>query len=80
MKNISIFEHQIEKHYAYKNHLEIKIIFRIYDQIFTRLGLTVAYSKTETIAFDVPEEVKANILDFSVNGYVVNNVQTFEYC
>ena len=39
---------------------ELAEIVNIYDQNFARIGLKIATSKTETMAFNVPEEVKVN--------------------
>ena len=59
--------------------IELKGILEIYDKTFTRFGLTMAYSKTETMVFNVPEEIKARKSLFSINGNEIKNVQTFKY-
>ena len=38
---------------------ELAEILRIYDRNFTRFGLKIATDKTETMAFNVPEETKS---------------------
>ena len=47
---------------------ELAEILNIYDQTFKRFGLKISYGKTETIAFNVPKEIKAKPLLFSVGG------------
>ena len=43
-----------------KNVDELAAILNIYDQTFSRFGLQISYGKTETMAFNVPEDVKSN--------------------
>lgn len=45
---------------------ELAEILNIYDRTFKRFGLKIAYGKTETMAFNVPEEIKAKPTLFSV--------------
>ena len=58
---------------------ELAEIVNIYDQNFARFGLKIATSKTETMAFNVPEEVKAQPSLISVGGVALKNVCTFKY-
>ena len=58
---------------------ELAEIVNIYDKIFARFGLKIATSKTETMAFNVPEEVKAQPSLISVGGVALKNVCTFKY-
>ena len=48
-------------------------------QTFARFGLKISTRKTEIMAFNVPEEVKAQTSLFSVGGVVLKNVCTFKY-
>ena len=47
---------------------ELADILNIYDKTFKRFGLKISYGKTETMAFNVPEEIKAKPSLFSVGG------------
>ena len=38
---------------------ELAEILNIYDKTFTRYGLKICTGKTETMAFNVPEEIKS---------------------
>ena len=38
--------------------LSVDSILTIYDRSFTRFGLTMAYTKTETMAFNVSNDIK----------------------
>ena len=40
---------------------ELKIILEIYDRAFARFGLKTSYIKTETMAFNVDEELKSQV-------------------
>ena len=44
-----------------KNIDELAAILNIYDQTFSRFGVQISYGKTETMAFNVPEDVKSNV-------------------
>ena len=58
---------------------ELSEIVRIYDSTFTRFGLKISTSKTETMAFNVPEEVKAKPSLISIGNIPLKNVRTFKY-
>ena len=58
---------------------ELADILNIYDKTFKRFGLKISYGKTETMAFNVPEEIKAKPSLFSVGGGKIKNVRTFKY-
>ena len=58
---------------------ELSEILRIYDKTFTRFGLKIATDKTETMAFNVPEEIKSLPSLFSLGGVPINNVRKFKY-
>ena len=58
---------------------ELADILNIYDKTFKRFGLKISYGKTETMAFNVPEEIKAKPSLFSVGGEKIKNVRTFKY-
>ena len=49
-----------------KNIDELAAILNIYDQTFTRFGLKISYGKTETMAFNVPEDIKSKKTLFSI--------------
>ena len=51
----------------------------IYDHTFTRFGLNISTGKTETMAFNVPEEVKSKQSLISVGCVALQNVRTFKY-
>ena len=59
---------------------ELAEILRIYDKTFTRFGLKIATDKTETMAFNVPEEIKSLPSLFSLGGGVpIKDVRKFKY-
>ena len=58
---------------------ELAEILNIYDKTFTRFGLKIAASKTETMAFNVPEEIKAKPSLISIGGVALKNVRMFKY-
>ena len=58
---------------------ELAEILNIYDRTFKRFGLKIAYGKTETMAFNVPEEIKAKPTLFSVGDEKIKNVRVFKY-
>ena len=62
-----------------KNIDELAAILNIYDQTFTRFGLKISYGKTETIAFNVPEDIKSKKSLFSISNVPIKNVRTFKY-
>ena len=58
---------------------ELAEILRIYDRNFTRFGLKIATDKTETMAFNVPEETKSLPSLFSLGGVPNKNVRKSKY-
>ena len=58
---------------------ELATILNIYDQTFTRFGLKISYGKTETMAFNVPEDIKSKKSLFSIGNVPIKNVRTFKY-
>ena len=53
---------------------ELKIILEIYDRTFARFGLKMSYSKTETMAFNVDEEIKEpRKSDYHWKGWATTN-------
>ena len=58
---------------------ELAEILNIYDKTFTRYGLKISTGKTETMAFNVPEEIKIKTIPFSIGEIPIKNVRTFKY-
>ena len=58
---------------------ELSEIVKIYNKTFTRFGLKISTSKTETMAFNVPEELKAKPSLISIGGVALKNVRMFKY-
>ena len=58
---------------------ELSEILNIFDKTFTRFGLKISTDKTETMAFNVPEEIKAKPSLISLGGVALKNVRTFKY-
>ena len=58
---------------------ELAEIVKIYDHTFARFGLKISTGKTETMAFNVPEEVKSKQSLISIGGVALKNVRTFKY-
>ena len=58
---------------------ELAEIVKIYDHTFTRFGLQISTGKTETMAFNVPEDVKSKQSLISIGGVALKNVRTFKY-
>ena len=48
---------------------ELAEILNIYDKTFTRYGLKISTGKTETMAFNVPEEIKSRPSLFQLEKY-----------
>jgi hypothetical protein len=48
---------------------ELAAILNIYDNTFTRFGLKISYGKTQTMTFNVPEEIKSKPSLFSIGKY-----------
>ena len=62
-----------------KNIDELAAILNIYDQTFSRFGLQMSYGKTETMAFNVPEDIKSKKSLFSIGDVPIKNVRIFKY-
>ena len=58
---------------------ELSEILDIFYKTFTRFGLKISDSKTETMAFNVPEEIKAKPSLISLGGVALKNVRVFKY-
>ncbi len=58
---------------------ELSEIINIYNQTFLRFGLRISTNKTETMVFNVPENIKAKSSHVSVGGIALKNVRTFKY-
>ena len=58
---------------------ELAEIVNIYDKTFTRFGLKISAGKTETMAFNVPEDIKARPSLFSIGDVPIKNVRKFKY-
>ena len=58
---------------------ELSEILKIFDTTFTRFGLKISTDKTETMAFNVPEEIKAKPSLISLGGVALKNVRCFKY-
>ena len=54
-----------------KNIDELAAILNIYDQTFSRFGLQISYGKTETMAFNVPEDIKSKNPSFLSGMYLL---------
>ena len=54
-------------------------IVNIYDKVFTRFGLKMSTDKTETMAFNVAEDIKSKPSLISVGGVELKNVCKFKY-
>ena len=51
----------------------------IYDNNFSRFGLTIAIDKTQTLAFNVSEEVKSMKSLITLRNEPIDNVRSFKY-
>ena len=58
---------------------ELKTILEIYDRTFTRFGLKMSYSKTETMAFNVNDAIKNREGLINIGNNKIKNVRTFKY-
>ena len=58
---------------------ELAEIVNIYDKTFARFGLKIATNKTETMAFNVDEEIKAKPSLISIGDVALKNVRSFKY-
>ena len=57
----------------------LKNILEIYDQTFSRFGLQISYSKTETMAFNVKDEIKNQECLLMIGNNKIKNVRSFKY-
>ena len=58
---------------------ELSEIVKIYDKTFTRFGLKISTGKTETMAFNVDEELKSRPSLISIGDVALKNVRAFKY-
>ena len=58
---------------------ELNSILQIYDNTFSRFGLTIAIDKTKTLAFNVSEDVMTNKSLISLRNEPIENVRLFQY-
>jgi len=58
---------------------ELKKILAIYDNTFSRFGLQMSYKKTETMAFNVDENIKEQNSLLTINNVEIKNVRKFRY-
>ena len=58
---------------------ELGEILKIFDATFTRFGLKISTDKTETMAFNVPEDIKSQPSLISLGGVALKNVRNFKY-
>ncbi|KXJ21767.1 hypothetical protein AC249_AIPGENE15187 [Exaiptasia diaphana] len=58
---------------------ELQTILNVYDQTFTRFGLQMSYSKTETMAFNVQEDVNNRDTLLQLNNINIKNIRSFRY-
>ena len=58
---------------------ELLEIVNIYDKTFARFGLKISTGKTETMAFNVDEDMKAKSSLLSIGNVALKNVRTFKY-
>ena len=58
---------------------ELAEIINIYDKTFARFGLKISTDETETMAFNVPEEIKTKPSLTSIGAIALKNVNTFKY-
>ena len=58
---------------------ELNNIIKIYDETFSRFGLTIATDKTKTISFNVPEEIMNAESLITLGNEPIENVRNFKY-
>ena len=58
---------------------ELNCILKIYDETFSRFGLTIATDKTKTISFNVSEDVMNTKSLISLRDEEIENVRSFKY-
>ena len=64
---------------SYLLYRELQSILRIYDETFSRFGLTIATDKTQTLSINVPEEVMNAKSLISLREEPIENVRSFKY-
>ena len=57
---------------------ELSEIVKIYDATFSRFGLKISTDKTETMAFNVDEEIKSKTTLISLGDVPLKNVCYFK--
>ena len=65
--------------YCYNDRDELSEIVKIYDKTFARFGLKISTDKTETMAFNVDEEIKSRPSLISIGDVALKNVRAFKY-
>ena len=58
---------------------ELQSILNIYNNTFSRFGLTIATDKTKTMSFNVSEEIMKSKSLISLNNEPIENVRQFKY-
>ena len=58
---------------------ELNDILNIYDSNFSRFGLTIAIDKTQTLAYNVSEDVMSSKSLISLRNEPIENVRSFKY-
>ena len=58
---------------------ELNDILNIYDSNFSRFGLTIAIDKTQTLAYNVSEDVMSSKSLISLRNQPIENVRSFKY-
>ena len=62
-----------------ENIKELESILTIYDNTFTRFGLTIALDKTKTIVFNVDESCMSSKTLIYLRDTPIDNVRQFKY-
>ena len=58
---------------------ELQSVLKIYDDTFSRFGLTIATDKTKTMSFNVPDEVMTSSSLITLKGEPIEHVRQFKY-
>ena len=58
---------------------ELEAILKIYDDTFSRFGLTIAIDKTQTLAFNIPDDVMDKKPIISLRNEPIDNARRFKY-
>ena len=58
---------------------ELSEIVNIYNKTFIRFGLKISTGKTETMAFNVDEDIKTKPSLLSIGNVPLKNVRSFNY-